>query len=190
MAKFDWGKAWRHGEELAADRVRFGDPIDERAIMFALLEEAAKATARCYKGPPFSGFPSKSAMPESSDEVTSWQMVSAFIRGEIEKQDIQTKSKPAMPDSATITRAEHVLDLYHRNALIHTGAWSEKRRAVYMKACGCPVDLIGKVTGMRKQQIHYARRVAMDDMYDALKRLTYLPIHGMNLDNIEDVAPN
>ena len=180
---FDWGRAIGHGEQLAQEQVRRGDPVDERAIMWALLREAAE-TSRAYSGPPWTGWPSKSTMPDSPDEITVWQKVAAYLRGEIEDMP-SDETRPPMPTASAVTRSEHVLGVWHAKALAHMGAWSERRKAVYLAACGCPVRKVTAITGMKPQQIHHARRQAMDDMWDHIKGLTNSPNYGTKFAIIE-----
>ena len=165
---FDWPQYLREGEELAKEQVRRGDPVDDRAIMWALLCDAVKTSRLAYRGPPFPGWPSKSALPESPSEFSVWQQVAAYLRGELEEMP-QDESRPPLPSARQVTRAEAVLQLWHAKALRDMGAWARMRKAVYMRACGRPNRVVAKVTGLKPKQIDHARRKAMDDMQKAIR---------------------
>jgi hypothetical protein len=108
-------------------------------------------------------------MPDTPDDVTQWQLVSAYLRGEVGEMPID-ESKPPMPSAEQISRAEVVLYLWHHHALPHKGDRSRMKRAIYLKACGVPERKVRAVTGMTRHAIRRARDDAMKDMWDIVKK--------------------
>ena len=174
IRNFDWKRAYRAGEDLAIDQVRRGDPVDDRAIMWALLCEACDVARITYSAPPRSGLPQKSTMPESPAEVTDWQLISAYLKGELDEMPT-TDATPPQPTAAQVTRSEIVLEVWHRAALSDRGDWARIRKAVYLKACGVPDRKVRAITGFTRERIKYSRRQAVSDMIDFVKRLTNSP---------------
>ncbi len=163
----DWPQSLREGEELAKEIVRRGDPIDNRAIMWALLCDAAKTSKIAYRGAPFQGWPTKSSLPDSPSEFSVWQQIAAYLRGELEEMPTD-ESKPPQPSARQVTRAEAVLKVWHGSALKDHGTWARMRKAVYLRACGVPRRKVAKVTGLKPRQINHAQNKAMDDMLRAI----------------------
>ena len=65
---------------MARDDRRLGDTPE--AIMWVLLRDAFRVS-RFFAGTPRAGYPVKSAMPEAPDEITIWQKINAYIKGEV-----------------------------------------------------------------------------------------------------------
>ena len=55
----------------------------------------------------------KSALPDGVDEVTVWQMISAYLRGEVENLS-SSDTKTPRPTAKQITRAEVMLEMWHK----------------------------------------------------------------------------
>ncbi|GGX63173.1 hypothetical protein GCM10007385_35380 [Tateyamaria omphalii] len=159
----DWVRARKTGEDLARQQIRRGDPLDDRAIMWALLCDAVSVASVAYRGPPFQNWPGKSAMPEGIDEVTVWHKVAAYLRGELEEMP-EVESRQPMPDAWSVTRSEAVLALYHRHALVDKGDWADIRKAVFLRASGLSDKRVRLVTGFSRDRIKYSKRQAVDDM--------------------------
>ena len=85
--------------------------------------------------PPRLGFPAKSALPDGLDEVTVWQMVRAYLKGEIENLP-SSDTKPPRPTAQQVSRAEVILELWHHVALMDRGDHKRLKRGVYLKASG------------------------------------------------------
>lgn len=165
LRRYDWRRAMYAGLDMAMEQVRAGQEVGDREIMWALLCEAADVSQRTYSGPPRLGLPRKSAMPDAPDEISQWQLVSAYLRGDLEEMPVED-SQPPQPDAAQITRAEMVLEVWHRAALTGYGDWRRMRKAIYMKACGMPDRKVRALTGFSRQRRHKAKQRAMDDMLE------------------------
>lgn len=163
LRAFDWQRALLRAVEPAAEDMRRGQEMTERDIWWHMLKDAAQVSRIAYSGPPRSGYPVKSAMPDAPKEFTEWQRMAAYLRGELDEMPV-TESRPPQPSAAQITQAEMVLRVWHIAALRDKGDWSRIKRAVYLKACGVPDRKIRAVTGLTKQRIHHAKCAAMEDM--------------------------
>ena len=172
-AKFDWKRAIRAGEEMAVENARRDVKLGVEHVMWELLRDAAGVSQRAYSGPPRLGYPAKSAMPEGPAEITPWQMMAAYLRGEVEEMPAEDAAPPR-PSMEQVSRAEAVLDVWHWHALKRKGEKSRIKRAVYLKACGVPDRKVRAVTGMTRQAIHAAKVEAMRDMWDAIRPHTAL----------------
>ena len=71
----------RDGTQMAQQNAKRGVVVDGTHIVWELLKEAATVSRIAYSSPPRSGLPIKSALPDGVDEVTVWQMISAYLRG-------------------------------------------------------------------------------------------------------------
>lgn len=155
---FDWERAWRQGREIAGDYIRSGTTITDEQIAWALLCEAAR-TSRTFRAPPYQGLPTKSSWPDSPDEVTYWQKLTAYLQGEMLELP-ETESKPPRPSSEQITRADHVLQVWHHGVTLGR----LKKKSVYCAACGYKPGLIKRVTGLTVQEVKNAKRRALSEM--------------------------
>jgi hypothetical protein len=168
LRNHDWRRTIAEGVELAKDQIRSDVTMNETHVMWALLKEAASVSSTAYSAPPRTGLPIKSALPEAPDDVTQWQRISAYLRGEVEElPDIQ--SKPPRPSAEQVTRSEIILEIWHRFCLLRFGERSKMKKAVYLKACGQPDRKVRAVTGMTKQRIHSAKKEAMQDMWEIMR---------------------
>lgn len=163
MRSHDWHITLRDGEELARKNIRSDKPVTMPRIAWELLREAAFVSRVSYAAPPRSGFPSRSAMPESVDEVTHWALISAFLRGELDTLP-EDSSKAPRPSSVQIDRADVILDLWHQVALVHLGDKKRLRRAVYEMALGLKSQKICAAHGINYKRLSAAKVTASEDM--------------------------
>lgn len=163
LRRYDWSRAFHIGCALALENARRGKDPDQLDVVWELLREAVKTSAIAYTAPPRSGLPKKSAMPEAVDDITYWQKMTAFIRGEIDEQP-EMETRPPQPSAAQVTRSEVFLEVWHRAVFNSRGDWRRMKKAVYLKANGVKDMKVRAVTGFSKQRIHAAKREAMDDM--------------------------
>ena len=166
LANHDWRRTIAVGVDLAKDMIRSDVEMSERHVMWALLCHAAKVSQIAYPAPPRLGFPAKSAMPDAPDDVTQWQLIAAYLKGEVEEMPVD-QSRPPMPSAEEISRADVVLHVWHRCALGDRGA--KAKRAVYLKACGVPDRKVRAVTGLKKERIRYLKDCAAQEMWEAVK---------------------
>lgn len=145
LRNYDWRRALNHAVNLAVENKRKGYDIRDEDLAWELLREAAKVSAIAYSGPPRSGMPTKSTMPDAPDEVTWWQISSAYIRGDLDEIP-EARARQPQPTSEQITRASMVLDVWHFKAMPERQG-SKRKAAVYMKACGAPDRKITAVMG-------------------------------------------
>lgn len=163
MRSHDWHITLKDGEELARKNIRSDKPVTMPRIAWELLREAAFVSRVSYAAPPRSGFPSRSAMPESVDEVTHWALISAFLRGELDTLP-EDSSKAPRPSSVQIDRADVILDLWHQVALVHLGDKKRLRRAVYEMALGLKSQKICAAHGINYKRLSAAKVTASEDM--------------------------
>lgn len=169
LRNHDWRRTIAEGVDMAKEMIRSDVTMTEAHVMWALLCEAAKVSHLVHPAPPRTGYPVKSAMPEAPDDVTQWQRISAYLRGEVgELPDIETR--PPRPSVVQIDRADIILEVWHRFALANRGNRSKMKRAVYLKACGVPDRKVRAVTGMTRRQIHAAKETAMWEMWKICQR--------------------
>jgi len=156
---FDWQRAFRAGADLARDDRRLGDTPE--AIMWVLLRDAFRVS-RFFAGTPYLGYPSKSSMPEAPDEITVWQQISAYLRGEVDELP-EYEPSPVRPSAEECTRADHVLRLFHSV----TSAWgtnSTRRKSVAALAMGMRKRTVTSRYGLTRRQIDLARDAALRGM--------------------------
>ena len=165
-----WDSTWRDGEDLARDNIKADATLKEHHVTWELLKEAAKVSRLTYPAPPRTGFPSTSSLPDSPDDVTQWQLLSAYLRGEIESLP-SSQTKPSRPTSVQIDRAELILYLWHHYSLRRKGDKSRIKRAVYMKANGVKTIKIANITGLTTKQIRTAQVEACEDIAEQILRL-------------------
>ncbi|MBQ59112.1 MAG: hypothetical protein CMA66_01025 [Euryarchaeota archaeon] len=161
----NWHKTLRDGEQLALDNKKADAVLRDHHIAWELLKEAAKVSRLTYPAPPRTGFPSTSSLPDAPDDVTQWQLMSAYLRGDIESLP-SSETKASRPSSEQIDRSELILYLWHHYALIRKGDRSRIKRAVYLKANGVKTQRIGAITGLTTKQILSAQTEAGQDIID------------------------
>jgi len=167
--RHNWAATIKAGVEMAAEQTRSDVDVREHHVMWALLRDAASVSGRAYPAPPRTGWPSKSAMPDAPDDVSQWQMMMAYIQGQVEDAP-SVESKPPMPSAEQVTRSEIILHIWHHHALRDRGGRHRIKKAVYLKACGVSDRRVRAVTGFTRQAIHAAKDAAMQDMWDVIRR--------------------
>jgi len=171
LRNHDWRTTIRDGTQ-AAER-NSNRSVDHTHIVWELLKEAAVVSRSAYSAPPRTGFPAKSALPDGVDEVTVWQMVSAYLKGEIENLP-STETKTPRPTAKQVTRAEVMLELWHHVALIDKGDRKRLKRAVYLKASGMRPRAVREKTGLNYQQLWRAQKHACEDVWEKISQLAQL----------------
>ena len=126
-----------------------------------------------YAAPPRSGYPQKSALPDGVDEVTAWQLVSAYLKGEIENLP-SAETKAPRPTAQQITRAEMILELWHHVALMEKGDRDRLKKAIYLKASGMRPRAIRDRLGLNYQQLWNAQKQACSDIWEKISQLSQL----------------
>lgn len=160
---YDWQRAFRAGAELARDDRRLGDTPE--AVMWVLLRDAFRVS-RFFAGTPRAGYPSKSSMPDAPDEITVWQQISAYLRGEVDELP-EYEPSPVRPSAEECTRADHVLRLFHAA----TSAWgtnSRRRKSVAALAMGMRKRAVSSRYGLTRRQIDVARERALREMVEKI----------------------
>ncbi len=169
LRNHDWRRTIAEGVELAKDQIRSDVTMDETHVMWALLKEAAQVSSIAYSAPPRTGLPIKSTLPEAADDVTQWQRISAYLRGEVEELP-EIETRPPRPSAEQVTRSEIILEVWHRYCLSRFGERSKMKKAVYLKACEVPDRKVRAITGMTKQRIHSAKKEAMENMWEIIRK--------------------
>lgn len=160
---YDWQRAFRAGAEMARDDRRLGDTPE--AIMWVLLRDAFRVS-RFFAGTPQSGYPVKSAMPEAPDEITIWQKISAYIKGEVQELP-EYEPSPIRPSAEECTRADHVLRLFH-SVTSGWGTNSRRRKSVAALAMGMRKRAVSSRYGLTRRQIDVARERALREMVEKI----------------------
>lgn len=168
-----WHSTICDGTRTAEQNAKQGVTVDHTHIVWELLREAAFVSRAAYAVPPRSGFPAKSALPDGVDEGTVWQMVSAFLKGEIENLP-SDETKAPRPSAKQITRAEVMLELWHHVALIEKGDRKRLKRAVYLEACGMRPRAVQELTGLNYQQLWRAKKDVCLDVWEKITQLSRL----------------
>ena len=173
MLGHDWRTTVRDGTQMAQENAKRGVVVDGTHIVWELLKEAATVSRIAYSSPPRSGLPMKSALPDGVDEVTVWQMISAYLRGEVENLP-SSDTKVPRPTAKQITRAEVMLELWHHIALVEKGDRKRLKRAVYLKASGMRPRAVQELTGLNYQQLWKAQKDACSDVWEKIMQLSQL----------------
>lgn len=166
--RHDWTRALRWAEAAAVENARSDARLGPTHVMWELLRDAARVSAIAYPAERARGYPRRSALPEMPPDVTAWQMIAAYLRGEVEDMPV-TDARPPMPSAEQISRADAVLAVWHGHALKRLGDAPRIKRAVYLRACGVPPRKIRAITGIDRQALHRARDEAMADMWGAIR---------------------
>lgn len=165
--RIDWRAALIHGVTLAAENHRAYDAPEAWTAMWELMCEAARVS-RSFDGPPRSGYPDRGAWPEVADEITPWQRQMAYLRGDLDEVQLDEPTPPA-PTSAEVTRAEAVLDLWHRYALWRGGHPHPCKRHIYRLAEGASLGAVMRMSGLRRPEVLDMRTRAARQMLDGLR---------------------
>ena len=129
--------------------------------MWELLREAVRVS-RAYEAPPRSGYP-ETSWPDAPDEITPWQRQMAYLRGDLDEMPVDEPA-PVTPTTVEITRAEAVLDLWHRCALWRGGYPHPCKRHIYRLAEGAPIGAIIRASGMRRDEVLAWQKRAAEQM--------------------------
>lgn len=173
LRSHDWRNTILDGTRAAEHAARSGVIVDGSHIAWELLKEAVAISRIAYSAPPRVGFPAKSAFPDSVDKVTVWQMVSAYLSGEIENLP-STETKAPRPTAKQVTRAEVILELWHHVALANKGDRKRLKREVYLKASGMRPRAVRDKTGLNYQQLWRAQKDACFDVWEKISQLAKL----------------
>ena len=147
--------------------------VDGTHIVWELLKEAATVSRIAYSSPPRLGLPAKSALPDGVDEVTVWQMISAYLRGEVENLP-SSDTKAPRPTAKQITRAEEMLEMWHKLAVNDKGDRKRLKRAVCLKASDMRPRLVRTKTGLNYQQLWKAQKDACSDLWEVILQSSQL----------------
>jgi hypothetical protein len=162
---FEWRPALLHGIRLAADNhLDFADAAPWQA-MWCLLCEAAEVS-RNYDSVPRRGYPSKAIWPDVPSERTWWQEQMEYLRGEsLELPD--EEPTPPTPSHVEVTRADAVLDLWHRHALRRGDNPHPNKKHIWSLAEGAPIGLVIRNSGMKRDEVLAMRAKAATQMLRA-----------------------
>ncbi len=167
LKNHDWSRTLRIGEEKAREDLPKGAKFEDWRIAWALLQDAAFVSRITYSAPPRTGYPTLSAMPDSSDEVTQWQLMSAYLQGHLTSLP-DAQNRPPRPSAEEIDRAAAVLDVWHYAALERKGDKSRLKRAVYLKASGVKSQKIRDITGLTYSQLRRGVIEASENIFDRI----------------------
>ena len=171
LKNHDWSKTLRDAENAAKDNKKADATLKDHHIGWELLREAAHVSRMAYPAPPRSGWPTTSSLPDAPDDITMWQLMSAYLKGDLESLP-SSETKPSRPSAEQIDRAEVVLHLWHHHALIRKGDKSRIKSAVYLKALGLNTLKIAGITGLTVRQIRSAQVEAAQDIVDQINKYT------------------
>jgi len=107
-------------------------------------------------------------MPEAPDEITVWQKINAYIKGEVQELP-EYEPSPIRPSAEECTRADHVLRLFHA-VTSEWGTNSARRRSVAALAMGLRRDAVIRRYGLTRRQIDVARERALREMVRKIPR--------------------
>ena len=153
--------------EMAEPHVRRNAKIREIDLMWGAFVEAVM-TARKLPSPPNTRGPSKSAMPESPDEITWWDIQLALVKGVIEEEPEQRAT--LMPTAAQITRHDVVMDLYHKTAFRGRHDWKRRREALWRYAGGWKAGRVRREYGFPAMALSRMKSEAMLSMISAAEK--------------------
>lgn len=170
MRKHDWRRTISHGVDLALEALPMTATLRDHNVVWALVKEAAFVSRVTYPAPPRSSFPSKAALPDAPDDVTQWQLISAYLRGDIDSLPATVQARPAQPSKEQIDRCEVILEVWHRHALKRKGDRSRMKKAIWLKANNAAARHILAVTGLSRQRVQHAQNEAMRDMWAVIKK--------------------
>ena len=171
LKNHDWKKTLRDAEDAARDNKKADAVLKDYHIGWELLREAAHVSRIAFRAPPRSGWPTSSSMPDAPDDVTQWQLMSAYLKGDLESLP-SSETKPSRPSAEQIDRAEVILYLWHHHALNRKGDRSRIKKAVYSKACGLNTQKIASITGLTVRQIRSAQVEAAQDIVAQINKYT------------------
>ena len=167
----DWTRTIRDAEDTAKDNKKSDAVLKDHHIGWELIREAAHVSRIAYPAPPRSGWPTTSSLPDAPDDVTQWQLMAAYLKGDLESLP-SSETKPSRPSAEQIDRAEVILHLWHHYALARKGDRSRIKRAVYLKALGLNTLKIAGITGLTVRQIRSAQVEAAQDIVSQIDKYT------------------
>jgi len=169
LKNHNWAITLRDGYDRAIDDLKADSEIKDHHVIFALLKEAARVSRIAYPAPPRLGLPTSSSMPDAPDDVTQWQLISAYLAGTLTSIP-SIENRPPRPTAREVDRCDLMLYLWHTYALARKGDRSRLKRAVYMKANGVKPAKIKAVSGLSPQQVLRAQVDACEDIQSAIDR--------------------
>ena len=176
LINHDWQKTLREAESAARDSIKADARLSEKHIGWQLLRDAAQVSRISFPAPPRTGFPTSSSLPDAPDDVTQWQLLSAYLKGDLESLP-STDMKPSRPSAEQIDRAELILHLWHHKALCRVGDKSRLKRAIYLKASGMHPQKIAHVIGVNTRQLKRAQDEAALDIVYKIEKITKCSLH-------------
>ena len=171
MQNHDWQRTLREAEQLALDNIKADAKVSAKHLGWELLLEAARVSRISYPAPPRTGFPTSSSLPDAPDDVTQWQLLSAYLKGELETLP-SSDMKPSRPSAEQIDRADLILHLWHHHALARVGDKSRLKRGVYLKANGMHPQKIAHILGINSRQLKRAQDEASLDIVYEIEKIT------------------
>ena len=169
LKNHDWDRTLRFAHDRAIDDLRMNARLKDYHIGFALLKHAAFVSRIAYPAPPRADMPGSSALPEATDDVTQWQLISAYLAGNLTSLP-NMPNRPPRPTARDVDIADLVLHIWHHHALMRKGDRSRLKRAVYMKANGVRPEIIKRVSGLDQRQIRQAQHESGEDIVIAIRR--------------------
>jgi len=163
----DWDRTVRSGERKAREGLRKGDRFFDHLVAWELLREAASVSSIAHSGPPRTSYPTKSAMPDSVDDVSYWQLMAAYVRGNLSEAPAVSSRRP-MPSSEEIDRCDAVLHVWHNHSLMRKGNRSILKRAIYLRAVGVKPARVRRATGLSKWALDRGRIEACEDIMNKI----------------------
>ena len=157
----------RYAATIAEPRNRQTKVVDDVDLMWALVCEAAN-TDKQLPGPPAQGYGSTSAGFVQTDEISPWEKVSAYLRGETEEIPETEGIDPKAP-AAQISRAEIITEAFHSYTFTGKARKPERRGALWMLASGTSSKAIQRASGWSGYQIREMKTEAMRDLMRAFQ---------------------
>jgi hypothetical protein len=93
-------------------------------------------------------------------------MQMAYIQGTLDELP-EEEHTPVMPSAAEVSRADAVLDLWHRHALWRGAHPHPAKKAIYKLAEGMPLGAVMRATGMKRHEVLAMRAQAATQMLRA-----------------------
>jgi len=169
LANHDWSRTLRFAHDRAIDDLRMNADLKDHHMGFALLKHAATVSRIAYPAPPRATMPTASAMPDSADDITQWQLISAYLQGTlVSLPDIP--NRPPRPTARDVDITDLVLHIWHNECLMRKGDRSRIKRAVYLKANGVRPQVIHRLSGLSAPRIRSAQVEAGEDIMIAINR--------------------
>lgn len=169
LRNHNWDRTLRSGYDMAVESLRLDAQLMDHHIGFALLRQAAFVSRVAYPSPPRSAWPTSSSMPDAPDDVTQWQLISAYLQGSLTSLP-HIENRPPRPTAAQVDRCDVILYLWHTFALRRKGDRSRIKRAVYMKANGVRPQVIQRISNITPLQLRRAQAEAGEDIMFAIDR--------------------